>query len=72
MYKLLSMYDFKMHLRDKALNFKFLQDDPNKKDCSKHPLLKMQTDVQLQNSWLSVGVRKFFTDPPRIDRCHPP
>ncbi len=38
----------------------------------KYPLVKMQTDIQLQNLRPLTGFRKFFINPPETDRIHPP
>ncbi len=88
MYKLLNSFNFEIRSRDQALNRKFLQNDLEKKYRLKHPLLKVQTgirlrlmkhpfikildSIRLQNLRLHTGFRKFFTDPPGIDRAHPP
>ncbi len=84
---LLNLPDFQTRSRNQIENFKLL-DDLNKNDHLKHlilkmknsirlklkinPLLKTQTDIRLRNLRLHTGFQNFFTDPPEIDRTHPP
>ena len=67
MYKLFDISDFEMHLNNQALNSKFLQNNLKKKDCLRHPLLKMEADIRLQskeNSFLKNQLEPNHIKPP--------
>lgn len=76
MYRLLKTYNCKLNKNlikfYKAKKNGGLTSNFESDKCLKNPLLKMQTDIRLQNFRLRTWFRKFFTNPPKIYWIHPP